>query len=247
MFSLAAHFRSYRDSRFSFFEKILSLKSMSENDSDYPPPCMRVPGRREADLVDLKAMYSGFKLDIRYATSENFVKQPVYREARAFLQRPAAEALCRVAAKLADLGFGIVIFDGYRPWSVTKKFWDLTPIELHEFVANPVYGSKHNRGCAVDVTLYRIDKNDNSHVEMPCDFDDMTDKAHSEYKGDPSVLEFSAEYDVQSMQLKHRDILRGAMEGDGDFSVQDNEWWHFNYKDWQEYPVLDIPFEDIPR
>jgi D-alanyl-D-alanine dipeptidase len=223
---------------------------MSNADWEYPPPCMREEGRRPAELVDLQSVYSGFKFDIRYATSDNFVKQPVYRESRAFLQRPAAEALHRVALRLANDGFGILVFDGYRPWAVTKMFWDLTPEELHEFVANPANGSKHNRGCAIDCTIYRLPTSsldERSHVEMPSEFDDMTEKSHSAYKGDPSVLEGSAEYDKQTMQLRHRDILRAAMEIDGEFTVQENEWWHFNYKDWREYPVLDIPFEAISR
>ena len=223
----------------------------------YPPRCMLVEGLRDADLVDLQSIHASFQLDIRYATNNNFVNQAVYGQARAFLQRPAAEALVRVSCRLMERGYGLMIYDGYRPWAVTKKFWELTSPELHDFVANPEHGSKHNRGCAVDLTLYRLPSSSpststsssrgSSHVEMPCDFDDMTDKAHSEYAGDASLTAGTAEFEQQMNALQNRQVLIAAMEQEGDFKVQDNEWWHFNYKDWQEYPVLDIPFEEISR
>jgi len=190
-------------------------------------------------------------LDIRYATANNFVHTAVYEQPRAVLQRPAAEALVRVAKRLeAECGYGLLIYDGYRPWAVTKMFWDLTPPEQRDFVADPDTGSKHNRGCAVDLSLYRLASAANGGgsfeaVEMPCDFDDMTHKAHSEYAGELGLQPGTAEYEEQQARLSMRDLLRDHMERDGDFAVQYNEWWHFNYKDWEQYPVSNTQFEDI--
>ena len=109
---------------------------------------------RQPDLVELVKLDPTIKLDIHYASTNNFMGTPFYTQARAFLERPAAEALVRVNTRLHQQGYGLLIFDGYRPWYVTKMFWDGTPVEDHLYVANPAQGSKHNRGCAVDLTLY---------------------------------------------------------------------------------------------
>ena len=111
---------------------------------------------RRPELVELVKLDRTIKLDIRYATAHNFTGRPVYNEARAFLQKPAAQALVRVSKNLRRQGYGLVVFDGYRPWSVTKIFWDATPADKKEFVADPAKGSRHNRGCAVDLTLYDL-------------------------------------------------------------------------------------------
>ena len=111
---------------------------------------------QQTDLVELNKLDTSIHLDIRYATSNNFVGRPVYKQARAFLQKPAAEALVNVSASLKPLGYGLVVFDGYRPWSVTNLFWKVTPDDKKIFVANPAKGSKHNRGCAVDLSLYDL-------------------------------------------------------------------------------------------
>jgi D-alanyl-D-alanine dipeptidase len=194
---------------------------------DAPP---KETGKRQADLVELTTVDSTIKLDIRYATANNFAGRPVYTEARAFLQRPAADALARAHRSLRDHGYGLVIFDGYRPWRVTKLFWDITPPEKREFVADPAKGSKHNRGCAVDLSLY--DLQTGREVEMPSGYDEMSERAYPTYSGGTA----------ESRRL--RDLLRTAMEREG-FIVEPNEWWHFNYKDWQHYPILDIPFSGI--
>jgi len=186
---------------------------------------------READLVELVALDPTIRLDIRYATSNNFVGRPVYDEARAFLQRPAAEALVRAHRALASQGYGLLIFDGYRPWRVTKLFWDVTPESQREFVADPREGSKHNRGCAVDLSLY--DLATRAEVAMPSGYDDFTEKASPDYAGGTQE------------QRRARDLLRTAMEKEG-FAVESNEWWHFNYRDWKSYPILDVPFAEIP-
>jgi D-alanyl-D-alanine dipeptidase len=185
---------------------------------------------RPADLVELVALDRTIRLDIRYATPNNLAGRAVYTEARAFLQRPAAEALVRAHRALRAQGFGLLVFDGYRPWRVTKLFWDVTPPDKHEFVADPAKGSKHNRGCAVDLSMF--DLQSGTEVEMPSVYDEMSPRAYPDYK------EGSAEARVR------RDILRAAMEAEG-FTVEPNEWWHYNYKDWQQYAILDIPFSSI--
>jgi D-alanyl-D-alanine dipeptidase len=185
---------------------------------------------RAADLVELVRLDSTIKLDIRYAGTNNFLGKPVYKEARAFLQRPAAEALVRAHHDLAPRGYGLLIHDGYRPWAITKLFWDMTSGFQREFVADPATGSKHNRGCAVDLTMY--DLATGLAVEMPGGYDEMTPRSYPDYTGGPPEARAK------------RDVLRAVMESHG-FTVEPNEWWHFNYKDWKEYPILDIPFVNI--
>jgi D-alanyl-D-alanine dipeptidase len=193
------------------------------------PP--REPGPfRTAELVEIVTLDRTIKLDVRYATPNNLAKQAVYDEARAFLQRPAAEAVVRAHRALRERGYGLLIFDGYRPWRVTRLFWDVTPPAQREFVADPSKGSKHNRGCAVDLSMY--DLRTGREVEMPSIYDEMTERAYPTYAGG------SAE------ARDRRDLLRRVMEAEG-FTVEPNEWWHFNYKDWREYPILDIPFSAI--
>ena len=136
---------------------------------------------RQADLVELVALDPTIRLDVRYATANNFVGRPVYTEARAFLQRPAAEALVRAHRALREQGYGLLVFDGYRPWAVTKLFWDVTPPAQREFVANPKQGSKHNRGCAVDLSLY--DLATGREVEMPSAYDEMSERSHPFVRG----------------------------------------------------------------
>ncbi|MGH9937379.1 MAG: M15 family metallopeptidase [Blastocatellia bacterium] len=187
-------------------------------------------GFRQPELIELIKLDPVIKLDIRYATSSNFLGRPVYKEARAFLQRPAAEALMRASRGLREKGYGLLVFDGYRPWSVTKLFWDSTPQDKRHFVANPSQGSRHNRGCAVDLTLY--DLRSGAEVEMPSGYDEMTDRAYPNYSGGTQE------------QRRMREMLRDAMESEG-FTVYEFEWWHFDYKDWKKYPILDIGFDQI--
>ena len=153
-----------------------------------------------------------------------------YSEAEAFLQRPAAEALVRVHRKLKDLGYGVMIHDGYRPWYVTKMFWDATPEDKRVFVADPSIGSRHNRGCAVDLTLY--DLKTGEPVEMVSGYDEFSDRAFPEYPGGTSL------------QRWRRELLRSAMEAEG-FDVYEWEWWHFDYREWRKYPIGTLRFEEI--
>lgn len=180
-------------------------------------------------MLELVKLDKTIKLDIRYARTDNFVGKIVYPQARAFLQRPAAEAVLRVHKSLKKQGLGIVIFDGYRPWSITKLFWEVTPEDKRKFVANPKTGSRHNRGCAVDLSIY--DLMTGKLVPMPSDFDEFTERASPDYKGGSEE------------ETRNRDLLRKLMEAEG-FTVNANEWWHFDYKDWQSYAIYDISFDD---
>jgi D-alanyl-D-alanine dipeptidase/kynurenine formamidase len=207
---------------------LLSVTPLAAQDA---PPREAGPFRTP-DLVELTAMDPTIKLDVRYATSNNLTGRAVYTEARAFLQRPAAEALARVQRALHDKGYGLVVFDGYRPWRVTKLFWDVTPADKKSFVADPAKGSKHNRGCAVDLSL--VDSKTGRPIEMPSVYDEMSDHSYPTYEGGTSA------------QREARDLLRTAMEREG-FFVYSHEWWHFDFKDWRAYPILDVPFSAIAR
>jgi zinc D-Ala-D-Ala dipeptidase len=194
------------------------------------PPPREERTFRKPDLVELATLDPRIHLDIRYATANNFLGTPVYTQARAFLQRPAAEAMLRALQALKPYGYGLLIHDGYRPWYVTKIFWDATLAEGKIFVADPSQGSRHNRGCAVDLTLY--DLGTGKPVEMPGTYDEMSQRSFPNYPGGTSLQRWT------------RDLLRHAMESEG-FAVFETEWWHFDFKDWREYPLLNIPFEQL--
>jgi D-alanyl-D-alanine dipeptidase len=193
-------------------------------------PPVQSPGLRATDLVELTTLDSTIHLDIRYATTNNFAGTVFYSQARAFLQRPAADALVRAHRWLKQRGYGLLIHDGYRPWYVTKTFWDAMPDSVHWLVANPAQGSRHNRGSAVDLTLY--DLSTGRPVEMPGTYDEATRRSFPEYPGGTT------------RQRWFRALLRTAMEAQG-FSANPEEWWHFDYQDWRQYPVLNARFEDL--
>jgi D-alanyl-D-alanine dipeptidase len=183
-------------------------------------------------IADLQQIHSEFKFDIRYARTDNFMKKSVYPEARAFLLKHVADDLVKVHQSLKPHGFGLLIFDGYRPWAVTKLFWDASNEHDRQFLANPEAGSSHNRGCAVDLSLYWLKTGEP--VEMPSDFDEMNEKAYPDYgKG-------SAE------SRHHRDLLKTAMLANGFTGIR-YEWWHFNHLSHQQWPVLDLSFAEILR
>jgi D-alanyl-D-alanine dipeptidase len=182
--------------------------------------------------VDVTCVDATLKLDIRCATANNFLGAPVYASARAFLQRPAAESLVRAHRKLAGQGYGLLLHDAYRPWYVTKIFWEATPENPKIFVANPSRGSRHNRGCAVDLTLYN--RQTGAPVPMVSGYDEMTNRAYAYYPGGTS------------RQRYHRDLLRRTLEAEG-FSVYPAEWWHFDYKDWGKYPILNLTFDKLGK
>jgi serine beta-lactamase-like protein LACTB len=146
------------------------------------------------------------------------------------MQRPAAMAVAEVQKKLKPMSYGLIIYDAYRPWYVTKMFWEATPEKYHSFVADPSKGSRHNRGCAVDLGLY--DLKSGQAVEMVSGYDEFSDRAFPTYPGGTS------------RQRWHRDLLRRMMQDEG-FTVYEEEWWHFDYKDWKEYPILNKRFEEL--
>jgi D-alanyl-D-alanine dipeptidase len=183
-----------------------------------------------SDLVELVTVDSTLRLDIRYAGTNNFMGEVFYSSPRAFLQRPAAEALVRAHAWLKERGYGLLIHDGYRPWYVTKMFWDATPESLKAFVADPASGSRHNRGCAIDLTLFDLATGEV--VTMPGGYDEMSPRSYVSYPGGTS------------RQRWLRDLLREAMETH-DFTVYAAEWWHFDYKDWRRYRIGNRTFEEI--
>lgn len=193
------------------------------------PPVEAGPFRKP-DLVEIVTVDATIRLDIRYASAKNEFGRPFYAEARAFLQRGAAEALARVNKALKEKGYGLLVFDAYRPWRVTKEFWDLTPADKKIFVADPRSGSRHNRGGAVDLTLY--DLRTGKEADMGGAYDEMSKRSYVTYEDAPKEA------------LKLRDLLRSAMEREG-FFVYPWEWWHFDWKDWREYAVLDVPFSEI--
>jgi D-alanyl-D-alanine dipeptidase len=189
-------------------------------------------GKRSPELVELVALDSSVHLDIRYATNNNFMGAAMYSSAHAFMQRPAAEAVVRAHRKLAAMGFGLLIHDAYRPWYVTRMFWDATTGADHEFVADPAKGSRHNRGAAVDLTLYTIA--DGRPVRMPGGYDEFSHRSYPGYPGG------------SALERWRRDLLRAVMESEG-FTVNPSEWWHFDLTGWTEWPIGNVPFEALGR
>ncbi len=178
-----------------------------------------------SDLVDLATFDQRLKFDIRYASTDNFMGKILYPVARALLQRPAASALARAHDRLRAAGYGLMIFDAFRPWQITREMWDQHP-KHRAYLSDPLKGSRHNRGYAVDVTLY--DLNTGKEVPMPSAYDEFTERAHPDYTGGTAE------------QRQARDLLISAMQAEG-FKVYQNEWWHFDFQGWEAYPVLNTP------
>ena len=189
------------------------------------------PGKyRAAELVEPVAFDPSIKLDIRYASTNNFTGAVFYKQPKAFMQKPAAEAVARASSRLKDRGLGLMIHDAYRPWHVTKMFWDATPDEFKDFVANPANGSRHNRGCAADLTLYNVKTGEP--IQMVAGYDEFSPRSFPLYPGGTS------------RQRWHRELLRRTMESAG-FTVYEFEWWHFDYKNWMKYRIGNSTFEEL--
>lgn len=189
--------------------------------------CAHFAFASDAEFVNLKKYDYSIKHDIRYATENNFTKKIVYPSADCFLRKSVAHALSRVQSALKMQGMRLKVYDCYRPISVQKKFWEIMPDD--RYVSDPKKGSKHNRGAAVDVTL--VDKNGDE-LEMPTPYDDFTEKAHRNYQGG------------SKLSLSHRKLLQSAMAKEGFIGIP-TEWWHFDYKSWEQFPMEDVPFDKI--
>ncbi|MBW4470285.1 MAG: M15 family metallopeptidase [Stenomitos rutilans HA7619-LM2] len=180
---------------------------------------------KQAQLVELHMLNTGIRLDMRYATANNFMHRPLYKQPRCLLRAIVAEQLSQVQSDLEADGLGLKVYDCYRPLSVQKQMWKLVPND--RFVANPATGSRHNRGSAVDVTL--VDRQGNE-LLMPTAFDDFTEQAATDYDG------------ASSLAKQNRQRLQDAMAKHG-FTPLITEWWHFDAANWSQFPLLDVPLE----
>ena len=179
-------------------------------------------------LVDIEKLIPNIILDIRYATKNNFTKHKFYRSPKAFARKPVADSLLKIQNDLNKKGIGLKIFDAYKPYTVTVKFYEIYPDTT--FVAPPWTGSIHNTGCAIDVTL--IDLKTGSELDMPTQFDDFTEKASHHYMDLPASVQ------------QNRQLLLDIMVKYG-FVQYDYEWWHYEYKDWKNFELMDISFEEL--
>jgi D-alanyl-D-alanine dipeptidase len=192
---------------------------------DYTKQIKSAPDKR---LVEINKVIPGIKLDIKYATTDNFMHRIMYAQARAFARAPVVEALKQVQAELKLKGLGLKIYDAYRPYAVTVDFYKMTPDT--NFVADPKYGSKHNRGCAIDLSI--IDLKTGKELNMPTPFDSFSRKAASNYP------------DLPPEQMENRELLKTVMQSHG-FTALKTEWWHFDFNGWQAYELLDVPFVSL--
>jgi D-alanyl-D-alanine dipeptidase len=175
------------------------------------------------ELLDLRKLIPDAKFDVRYATADNLIKRPLYPSADVFLRKPAALAIKKAHENLKKQGYGLVFFDGYRPYEVTVLFYEV--VKDTTFVADPHKGSKHNRGMAMDLSMY--DLKTGQLVHMPSEYDETTSRAFHSYM------------DTDSLALANRKILRTAMEAVG-FDIYPWEWWHYDFKGWQTCFTYDI-------
>jgi len=180
------------------------------------------------ELVNLENVIPGIVTDIRYATANNFTGEVIYEMDRAYARHPVAGALKLVQDSLAIHGMGLKIYDAYRPYAATLRFFEVYPDT--NFVANPRFGSRHNRGCAVDVSL--VDLTTKQEIAMPTVFDDFTEKAHTKYTNLPQEV------------IANRNFLISVMKHFG-FTVYHYEWWHFDFNGWENFPLMDLTFEEL--
>jgi D-alanyl-D-alanine dipeptidase len=180
------------------------------------------------ELVDVRRLVPGVVLDVRYATPDNFMHEPLYRVAAVLLRREPAQELRDAQAELAARGVGLKVFDGYRPYSITERMWE--PIRNPDFVADPAKGSRHNRGAAVDLTL--VDAATGRELAMPTPYDDFTARARQDFNDLPPDV------------LANRALLRDVMTRHG-FDPLPTEWWHFDYRGWQKFELMDVPLEEL--
>lgn len=229
---LAAEFTSAQERRFFRITPLRPVADLEREAAGKQPPPELIRGLEMPELVSLGALDARIRLDIRYATNRNFLGTPVYDRPRAYMQKDAAAALKRALDALWRQGYGLLIHDAYRPWRITWIFWQATPFDKRDFVADPYKGSRHNRGCAVDLTLY--DRKTGQPVEMPSLYDEMSERSSPDYAGGPP------------RQRRLRDLLRREMEKQG-FKVFSIEWWHFDFEGWERYAVRNDSFAELDR
>jgi zinc D-Ala-D-Ala dipeptidase len=180
------------------------------------------------ELIDLEKFIPHLVLDIRYATTNNFTGEKIYDQAKAYARLPVAESLKRAQEEFGRHGFGIKVFDAYRPYAATVKFYEV--YRDTTFVASPYAGSRHNRGCAIDMTL--IDLATGEELKMPTGYDAFVREARPTYPVKDEIVK------------KNRDLLISIMDKYG-FRVNGSEWWHFDFRGYHMYEVLDIAFEEL--
>lgn len=180
-------------------------------------------------LVDLEKAVPGIVLDIKYATTDNFTKAKIYNLAKAYARKPVAQALAKAQIEFNKIGYGVKIYDSYRPYSATVKFYEVMKGDT-VYVASPYKGSKHNRGCALDMSI--VDLKTKEELKMPTEYDAAVKEAWPTYPvADPVIR-------------KNRETLISVMERNG-FKVYEAEWWHFDFVGWQKFPVMNIDFEEL--
>jgi D-alanyl-D-alanine dipeptidase len=211
----------------------LSLATFAQNKyglkaTTYHEYLMSVKANPEKELIDLEKYIPGIVLDIRYATTKNFTGERIYTLARAYARKPVAESLKKIQADLKSQGLGIKIFDAYRPYKATVKFYEV--YRDTTYVASPYRGSRHNRGCALDLTI--IDLKTGEELKMPTGYDSFSKAAWPSTPVKDPVIR------------KNRELLINAMQKHG-FRVNSSEWWHFDFIGYKKYEVLDIDFEEL--
>ena len=196
---------------------------------DYQGYLKRVELNPEKRLIDLERYIPGIVLDIRYATTHNFTGERIYDQAKAFARKPVADALRKVQEELKKRGLGIKIFDAYRPYAATVRFYEV--YRDTTYVASPYSGSRHNRGCALDLTL--IDLKSGEELKMPTGYDSFSKRAWPSTRVEDPLIR------------KNRALLISTMERHG-FRVSTSEWWHYDFIGWRNFEVLDIDFSQLP-
>jgi zinc D-Ala-D-Ala dipeptidase len=220
---------------FSLLLIISSISTFAQNKyglkaTTYETYLATVKADPKKELVNLKVLIPNLVLDIRYATTNNFTKEQIYNLARAYARKPVAESLKKIQTELNKKGLGIKIFDGYRPYKATVRFYEV----YHDttYVASPYRGSRHNRGCALDLTV--IDLKTGEELKMPTGYDSFQKEAWPRTPVKDPVIR------------ANRALLIDVMERHG-FKVNGSEWWHYDFIGWKNYEVLDIDFEELEK
>lgn len=215
---------------FLFFNGLALAQNQPAKTIDYKTYKASLKKDPKQKLLAIKKIIPGIELDIKYATTDNFSGIAVYPKAKAFARKEVVMALAKIQSELNNDGLGLKIFDAYRPYAVTVQFWEITPPDLREFVSDPKKGSRHNRGCAIDLTLVNL--NSGEELNMPTRYDSFTKEAYADAEN------------ISPLQKKNREELIDIMQRNG-FKVLKNEWWHFDFVGWENYPLMDIPFKKL--